>query len=350
MEEFEKKLNNIINNAIQSKVFPGAIFLILKNNKIIFNKAFGRFTYDLDSPLAMQDTIYDIASITKIIVATGALKLLERGEINLEQPIKKYLPTLKFSPVGEKNIKNLLTHTSGIHLGIEMSKLTKKLDELLISYLPNLKNVSGVDVKVEYGNINTYLLGEIIKSVSNKPLKKFLFEEIFTSLKMENTFFCPSVSMRTKIPPTEILNDGTIIQGIVHDESARIMGGETGHAGLFSNSFDLAKFVSFWLNNDSRILKPETLDFATKNHTVGFNLPSGLGWHLDNKEYLGNSFFPNTFFHPGFTGTIVGGNRNINLGFVFLSNCTYPHREGNKLKNEVFRSVFNEVFGFYKKY
>ena len=93
--------------------------------------------------------------------------------------------------------------------------------------------------------------------------------------------------------------------------------------------------------------KQKTIELAVKNHTPGMNLAAGLGWHLDDSEYLGNSFKPGTFFHPGFTGTIIGGNRKINVGFVFLSNCTYPHRESSKLKSEIFQSLLTETFSVY---
>jgi CubicO group peptidase (beta-lactamase class C family) len=263
--------------------------------------------------------------------------------ISLPASLEEYLPELKGSLIGNLSVWNLLTHTTGIHL--QTSKFTQKdLAALLTVHLPNLTNLGTPGSKVEYANISTYLLGEIILRTSGLSLPDFLSREIFIPLKMEHTMFCPQESVRSKIPPTEILSDGTIIQGIVHDESARTMGGSVGHAGLFSNALDLIKFINLWLDVTQSLLEPETLQLATGNHTQGLNKASGLGWHLNNKEYLGGSFAPNTFFHPGFTGTIIGGNRDSNLGFVFLSNCTYPHREGHALKNEVFQRIFTEMF------
>jgi serine-type D-Ala-D-Ala carboxypeptidase len=289
--------------------------------------------------------MYDIASVTKQIVATGVLKLIELKKIGLNEPIRKYLPIPDVSLIGDRTIWHLLTHTSNIQL--ETSKLSKKeFTDVLYGNLPDSVLVQEPGTKVHYGNINTYLLGEIISKVSGKSLAVFLQEEIFDPLGMEHTMYCPPAKFQSQIPPTEILSDGAIIKGIVHDEGARMLGGEVGQAGLFSSVSDLTKFIMFWTSSifDSHVLKQETIEFAVKNHTPDMNLAAGLGWHLDDKVYLGNSFKPGTFFHPGFTGTIIGGNRKTNIGFVFLSNCTYPHREGNKLKNEIFQSLLTETF------
>ena len=143
------------------------------------------------------------------------------------------------------------------------------------------------------------------------------------------------------------MNDGTIIQGVVHDESSRMMGGEVGQAGLFSNAVDLAKFMIFWLGNDNPILSQKIINISIKNQTSNLNLASGLGWHLDNEVYLGKSARKGTFFHHGFTGTLIGGNKKNNLGFVFLSNCTYPRRDGHKLKNLFFQELLTDLFNHF---
>ena len=345
MQPLEKKINLIITDAIKKKIFPGAVFVITRNNMILYHKAFGHFTYDQNSPKVKNDTMYDIASITKQIVATGIIKLIELKKIKLNESIIKYLPISKISPIGNRTIFHLLTHTSGIQ--IKTSKLSRKeLTDLLYGSLLSSLSFEEPGVKVNHSNINTYLLGEIISKVSGRSLEIFLQEEVFNPLEMKNTMYCPPDRLCTQIPPTEILSDGSVIQGIVHDESSRILGGKVGQAGLFSNALDLAKFISFWTSNTtkSHVLKQETIELAVKNYTPNKNLPTGLGWHLDNKVYLGDSFESSTFFHPGFTGTIIGGNRKNNIGFIFLSNCTYPHREGNKLKNKIFQSLLTETF------
>lgn len=341
----EEKIGLIITGAIERKIFPGAVFAITQGDKIIYNKAFGHFTYDPQSSVVAGDTMYDIASVTKQIVATGVLKLIELKKIGLNELIRKYLPIPDVSPIGDRTIWHLLTHTSNIQ--VETSKLSKEeLTDVLYGNLPDSVLVQEPGMKVHYGNINTYLLGEIISKVSGKSLSVFLREEIFNPLDMEHTMYCPPTKFQSQIPPTEILSDGSIIKGVVHDEGARMLGGEVGQAGLFSNVSDLTKFIMFWTNNfsDSQVLREETIELAVKNHTPGMNLAAGLGWHLDDKIYLGSSFEPDTFFHSGFTGTIIGGNRKTSTGFVFLSNCTYPHREGNKLKNEIFQSILTETF------
>ncbi|MEK7586496.1 MAG: serine hydrolase domain-containing protein [Patescibacteria group bacterium] len=344
MSQIESKIRLTIKEAIETKVFPGAVFLVIHNNEVFYHEAFGNFTYDPNSSKVNIDTIYDLASVTKQIVNTALLRLVDQNMVNINDPVSKYFPNLIKSDVGNTKILQLLTHTSGIQ--VETSKLNKnQLNNLIKEFLLNIK--INPEARVEYGNINTYLVGEIIIKVSDKSLGNHLKKHIFDQLLMKDTFFNPPLNLINEIPPTEILNDGTIIQGVVHDESSRMMGGEVGQAGLFSNAVDLAKFMIFWLGNDNPILSQKIINISIKNQTSNLNLASGLGWHLDNEVYLGKSAPKGTFFHPGFTGTLIGGNKKNNLGFVFLSNCTYPRRDGHKLKNLFFQELLTDLFNHF---
>lgn len=342
MQSFDVRVGEIVRYAITERVFPGAVLAVLKNGNFAYEQCFGHFTYDQESPDVLKNTVYDIASLTKQIVATGALILFDRGDIHLEDTINLFLPELAGSSIGNVTIFNLLTHTSGIN--IQTSKFrVDELGSLLSGILPQL-DVHDSGQVVQYANINTYLLGEIVSRISGLSLSDFLSQEIFVPLGMSSTFFAPKKNIQSAIPPTEILHDGTLIQGIVHDESARMMGGMVGQAGIFSNVIDLGSFINSWLGVAKQILKSRTIELATKNQTTGLNKACGLGWHLDNSDYLGADFQLGTFFHPGFTGAIMGGNKKNSLGFVFLSNCTYPNREGNIKKNMLFQKLLKEVF------
>ena len=293
-------------------------------------------------------TIFDIASVTKPIVATVALKLLELEKIKLDSTIGEYLPQLAGTNVGSGiTVWNLLTHTSSINL-----KMASLADEALgkeaffnalITY--NAKLEPGT--QVNYANVNTFLLGEITTVVSGIPLDVLVRKEVTEPLGMVDTTFVPSPDITERIVPTEII-DTVIIRGVVHDPSVRGIGGIAGHAGLFSTISDLHNFLTMWTGGGvfkgKRVLAKNIVSQALVNQTPKFNKSSCLGWHLDNPDYLGNLASRDTFFHPGFTGTIIVGNILRKERIVFLSNCTFPHRENHHIKNEFIKKLFDAIF------
>jgi CubicO group peptidase (beta-lactamase class C family) len=346
MEGFSDSIKGIIDDAIERNVFPGAVFSIIQNNEVVHSGSYGRFTYDKAAPPMRTNTVFDIASVTKALVASCALVLVKRGEINLDSTVESYLHLLLDSQVGKVKVIDLLSHTSGIR--IKMSEYALSDVETFIR--TKLRNSATVDLSiggVEYSNVNTFLLGEIIAKATGLSLDEAMVREIFEPLGMKRTTYSPSKELITSIPPTEILTTHQIIQGIVHDESAREMRRAVGHAGIFSNAPDLLKFLSTWLN-PGQILSEKDINAALEKKSPDSGLVTPLGWHLDNSLYLSERAPTKTFFHPGFTGTIIGGNRESKLGFVFLSNCTYPDRTGHKLKNAVFRDIFSVMFNTFR--
>ncbi|NNM84125.1 beta-lactamase family protein [Candidatus Parcubacteria bacterium] len=338
----ESAIQTLVNSAIEKKVFPGAALAVLKNGQTALHKAYGHFTYDIASAGVSVDTIYDIASVTKEFIATAILQLVDSGRINLHEQIEHHIPALSGTVAGSITIWHLLTHTSGI--GVHMSKLAANSDETILKFIRNNQLRFEPGAHVAYSNINTYLLGKIIAAVTSASLQAFLFGNIWQPLGMRHTSYCPLPQFRSAIPPTEIIGSETI-QGIVHDESARLLGGEVGHAGVFSTVTDLVSFLFEWIRPEPTILSEAMVTKAVSNQTPGLNLALGLGWHLDNPRYLGSRFTRGTFFHPGFTGSLIAGNRSTGFGLVFLANCTYPHREGNALKDAFFESLLDELAG-----
>lgn len=332
----------LMEGAIRKKIFPGAVLAVLEDGRIVHHQSYGHFTYDISSPDVLIDTIYDIASVTKEFIATAVLQLIESKRINLHDRIDRYLPVLSGTTAGSVTVWHLLTHTSGI--GVHMSKLAATNGDEIFECIRNGQLLYEPGTRVAYSNINTYLLGEIIVAVTSESLQNFLLKHIWQPLGMQHTSYCPPPQLRSTIPPTEIMGS-EIIQGVVHDESARFLGGEVGHAGMFSAVTDLALFVGEWVRPEPTILSEAMVIKAISNQTPGLNLSSGFGWHLDDPRYLGSSFTRGTFFHPGFTGSLIAGNRSTGFGFVFLSNCTYPHREGNALKDDFFQSLFATLVG-----
>lgn len=344
MLTLEEKIDQILHKAIADHVFPSVVVKLEIKDQVLYEKALGNFTYDKNSPEVTIDTVYDIASVTKIIVATGALRLIEVDEIDLQQTIKTYLPTLGDSFVGNCTVYSLLTHTSGINIA-----LSKCSDKELVNLLSVLSGISapgsGFDDNVVYANVNSYLLGEIITAVTKQNLSDFLTKEVLGPLNMHSTKFSDETLLKKSVPPTE-LDEREVVQGIVHDESARKIGRAVGHAGLFSSVQDLNNFLSMWTNEgvfeEKRFLEKKTVHQAVSNKVSG-DISVGLGWHLDNSVYLGKCAPVNTFFHPGFTGSLIVGNLEQGIRLSFLSNRTYPKRLDPKLKNQVFQNLMNTI-------
>lgn len=338
----------VLNNGVKDKIFPGAALSVSIDGAPLYQTAVGKYTYDDNSSAISTSTIFDIASVTKTIVATAALKLLELGKIKLEGTIGEYLPQFTGTNVGSRiTIWNLFTHTSS--LDVRMSHLASDAicKEAIIKALTayNTKLEPGIEVK--YGNVNTFLLGEIIATVSGTPLDTFIRSEVTDVLQMNDTRYVPSLDIVDRIAPTEI-EGGVTIRGVVHDPSARSIGGIAGHAGLFSTISDLNNFLTMWTEggifNGRQVLAQDTVNLAFTNTTRTLNKSYGLGWHLDNPDYLGHITPVGTFFHTGFTGTIIAGNVLRKIKIVFLSNCTFPHRENHHNKNEFFRKLFDSIF------
>ncbi|MFH0905466.1 MAG: serine hydrolase domain-containing protein [bacterium] len=339
------RLDELLNGAVTSQIFPGAVLEITKDGETIYRRAVGRQIYGPASPAITEDTMFDLASVTKAILATGFLKLIDAGRVSFEDPLTKYFPALVGSAIADRTIWNLLTHTSAVEA--PMSQITGRgnsLEEILRAV--ELKGPVGSEVV--FGNINSFLLGKIIEQVSGQRLDDYLRQEIFTPLGMVKTMFNPPGELKNSIPPTEII-DGTTIQGVVHDESSRALGGVAGQAGLFSCADDLTKFLQMWVNggelNGTRILSRELAERATTNQVGNnLNLQAGLGWHFNNPDYLGSHSPVDTFFHPGFVGNIIAGNRGEKLTVVFLSNMSYPQRPDTQKRREFYRQLFDTLF------
>lgn len=326
MCKIKKSIKDTVKEMIQNRITPGAVLLVNSGDEIICNEAIGTTQYkDQGTRPVTQDTIYDIASITKVITATSILVLLDREDISLNDPIANFFPT---STYGEKvTIYHLLTHTSGI--AVQMSKLVElKERELMHQAILQAPLDSKPGDTLMFTNANSYLLGKIIECVSGQSLDQFFQQELFIPLSMKNTTFNPSQYLREKIAPTEITEERGLIQGQVHDESAFAFGGIVGHAGLFSTADDLNRFCQLWLQegsyNGRRFFSKALAQEAVKNQVPTGALGTGFGWML-NREWMGQ-LGPSSFGHTAFTGPSIMVTQNYHLIVVLLTNRTYPQR------------------------
>ncbi len=330
-------IDEVIQSAITDSAFPGAVILVSKEGKIIYEKAFGHLSYDDTSAVVTTNTIYDIASLTKVIATTTAAMICyDRNLFDIDDPVSNYIP--EFAQNGKENvtIKNLLLHNSGLPSFKPFYKKYSSPDEVIsdiystpLQYQPGTKTV--------YSDLGIITLAKVIEKVTGKSLDDFSQEEIFKPLDMNSTYFNPPDSLKYKIAPTEYDDywRNKLVWGKVHDETAFMLNGVAGHAGLFSTASDISHLLLMLLNkgnyNSKQIIKGKTIQLFTKRYSQ--QSTRALGW--DTKSNTGSSagdlFDSTSFGHLGFTGTSVWVDPTRNLFVIFLTNRVYPTRENKKL-------------------
>ena len=330
-------VDSIIVRAIEDSAFPGAVVLVLKEGNVIYEKGFGNFTYDKSSPEVNSSTIFDLASLTKVIATTTAAMIcIDRKLFTLDDPVSKYIP--EFSENSKENItiRNLLLHNSGLPAWKKF--YDKFLDaDSIFKNIYSIKTELPTGKKTVYSDLGIIVLGKLIEVVTKKKLDEFCREEIFIPLIMNNTYFNPPDSVKYKIPPTEIDNywRNKLVQGEVHDETSSLLGGVAGHAGLFSTAVDLSNLSQMMLDKgmykDKQVIKSEIVKLFTKRYSS--QSTRALGWDTKSatRSSAGSKFSKISFGHTGFTGTSVWIDPERKLFVVFLTNRVYPSRENKKI-------------------
>ena len=337
----------LMQNAVQDSVFPGAVLLVARNGLIVMDEAFGKMGYKQFNRAMPLDAIFDMASVTKCVAMTTACMLLyERGLLDLDAPVQKYLP--EFTGAGKENvtIRHLLTHSSGL-MAYRRYFLDYHTPGEMIKTILNepLENPPGA--KTVYSDLGVILLGKIIEKLSGQPLDVFCREQIFKPLKMNETDYNPPRQFLSRIPPTEFDSwRGRMVHGQVHDENAFVLGGVSSHAGLFSTARDLAIFLQMLLNGGAyeggRLLKPETIALFTSPQNVVSGSSRALGWDTaDGKNSAGRLMSARAFGHTGFTGTSVWTDPKKNMFAILLSNRVHPTRNNQKLLS--FRATLHDA-------
>ncbi|MCX6567849.1 MAG: serine hydrolase [Candidatus Aminicenantes bacterium] len=339
-------LDEIIGAAVAGKDFPGAVLLVAHNGKIVFRKAYGESQLVPEKRPMAVDMIFDLASITKpVATATSVMILVEQGKIRLWDKVTEYVP--EFSTwYGEKGIAgeearlwHLLTHTSGLPPYTDAKEAGKKLGDPcatadLVRLIAEIPKESPVGTKFVYSCLNYITLAHIVQLVTGKSLSEFAEEMIFKPLGMKRTFYRPPESLRSVCVPTEVVN-GVPLRGVVHDPLARLQGGVSGNAGLFSTADDLAVFAQMLLNKGEwkgeRLLSPLTVERMTEIYPKAGASGRGLGWDLDS-DYAtvrGDLFGPASYGHSGYTGTSIWIDPETQTSVVFLTNRVHPDDKGD---------------------
>ena len=325
--------------AIRDGLIPGAVLIVGYDGNIVHRKAYGARALVPSREAATLDTIYDIASLTKVVATTPAImKLYEQGKIHLDDPVTAYLPEFQ----GGKSsitIRQLMTHFSGLRPDLDLDPLWSGYDTGIRRALID-KPTRPPGEQFVYSDINFELLGEIVRRVSGMPLDQFAREQIFEPLGMSDTTFKPPASLSARIAPTEVdAATGKPWRGVVHDPTARYMGGVAGHAGVFSTADDLARFAQMMLNG--RLFAPATIALFTSNAAPPDQpILRGLGWDIDS-QYSSNrgDMFPRgtSYGHTGFTGPSLWIDPASKSFVVIMTNRVHP--KGGRSINEWRRGV-----------
>jgi beta-N-acetylhexosaminidase len=331
-------LDTVMYMAINDSAFPGAQLLVARDGRIVYDKCFGSLDYTSASPLVNKETIFDLASLTKVVATTTAtMKLYDENLLQLDDSVVKYIP--EFGNHGKEKItvRNLLLHNSGLPAYKQFYLTCKSSQEVLDSvYQASLVYPTG-DSEL-YSDLGFIMLGKIVEKITDTPLDKYVDSVLFKPLFMFHTMFNPPSSFSDNIAPTEwdSVFRKQLIRGIVHDENAYLLGGVSGHAGLFSTASDLAIFMQMLMNGGTyrgiRYLSPETIQlFTTRADTHNRR---ALGWDIktmNGYSSAGSLFGPASFGHTGFTGTSIWVEPEKKIFVILLTNRVHPTRNNHKI-------------------
>ena len=389
-EDFEP-IDTIVKWAISDSMTPGCRILVAKDSKVIFDKAYGHFTYQKKNPVTKQ-TVYDLASITKVLGTLQTIMFLyEQREIRLDHSLSSYLKTAKKTNKSKFLIRDMLTHQSGLlaylpfwyqtiatdsakkifyreHYSEEFPyRVANKLymlssiEDSLIQWTLDSKILSKYRKKdkrypypYKYSDMGYHMLKRVVENKLSQPIEDFLTQNIYDPLGMHCTRYNPLNNGidKSQIAPTELdkLYRKTEVKGTVHDQVAAMIGGVGGHAGLFSSANDLAKILQMLINNGSyagkKYLQKETIALFTSKQNK--HCRRGIGWDKMQEGGLGPSSEMcsfNSFGHSGFTGTLVWADPDYDLIYIFLSNRTFPNSSNNSLlKNDIRTRIQDVVY------
>lgn len=381
------KIDAVAEKAIRIQATPGANVLVVKDGKVVFERSYGNLEYK-SSPAVNSETVYDLASITKVLATTQAVMFLEsRGELDMKNTLEDYLPELKGTNKGKMVLSDVMAHEAGLVAFIPYYARTVEAGQWRGDYYkatsspgftrPVSNDMYGMDAlrdsiwhwtveskvtpiprgaskhKYVYSDLTMYLMQAVVERVVNQPLEDFMDQNFYEPLGLSTMTFNPAMKMPIdNIAPTE--NDITFrkrqVQGYVHDPGAAMFGGVAGHAGLFGKANDLAVMMQMMLNEGTyggvNLISPETVKKFTKNQSRQSR--RGWGWDKPNTEVgsggsAGDLAPKSTFGHTGFTGTCVWADPDNNLIYVFLSNRVYPDATNTKLLKEGIRTDIHDI-------
>ena len=333
---------DVLRQAIVERAFPAASLAVTHQGKLVALRAFGRFTHDPDSAEVTPASIFDLASVSKVLATTSmAMLLYERGLLDLEMPVAAVVPEFAGpGPCGddprrrEVTVRMLLSHSSGLPAYERLFLRAHSRQALLdAAFATPLAAVPGT--KAEYSDIGFIILAVALERLADEPLDRFCQREVFGPLGMAHTAFNPPATWGAQIPPTvdDKFFRHRVIQGEVNDENASVLGGVAGHAGVFSTAQDLAIFANAMLGAGKRIVRPDTVARFTRREAAPAGTSRALGWDTPSSpSQSGQYFSAGSYGHLGYTGTSLWIDPARQLSITLLTNRTWPDGGAQSIK------------------
>jgi CubicO group peptidase (beta-lactamase class C family) len=345
---------SVLQRGIEERAFPGAAFGVYFDGQVVALDGVGHFTYDPESTPVRPSTIYDLASVTKVMATTAAAMLLyDHGKLDLEQPLGEILPAFVIGSATPRHrcdvtIRTLLAHSSGLPAYARLFETSKTPSDMLTACLHMPLEVAP-GIRAEYSDIGFILLGKALEVLIGEPLDVLCKREVFAPSGLVTTSFQPSISWRSLIPPTvdDLEFRKRVIQGEVHDENCSVLGGVSGHAGLFSSPLDVLLFGACMTQGgrtvDGRqLFQHKTIDLFASRQNPQPGSSRALGWDTPSGDSSSGHFFgPRSIGHLGYTGTSLWIDRERQLAVALLTNRTWPDRSSQGIK--AIRPAFHDA-------
>ena len=324
-------LDAIVREAIADGQIPGAVVLVWHNGQVVYRKAFGHRSLEPRRELMTADTIFDLASLTKVVATTTAvMQLVQTGKVRLNDPVAKYIPEFAQNGKDDITVRELLTHFSGLPEDLDLSQKWEGRDTALgMAYAATPIFPPGS--RFLYSDINFIVLGALVERVSDTSLDKYCAQHIFAALKMTHTPFLPPMTWLRRLAPTQYDENNKMLRGVVHDPTARRMGGVAGHAGLFSTADDLSKFAQALLNGSPALSRLAVEKMTMPEQPPTAQVLHGFGWDIDTpfSSPRGSLLPVGSFGHTGFTGTSLWIDPTTRTYIIILTNAVHPRGKGS---------------------
>jgi uncharacterized protein YbbC (DUF1343 family)/CubicO group peptidase (beta-lactamase class C family) len=326
-------IDAIVQEAIRDEQIPGAVVLVGHDGQVIYRKAVGERALEPRREAMTVDTIFDIASLTKVVATTTAvMQLVQQGQVRVNEPVAKYIPEFAENGKEEVTVRELLTHYSGLPPDLELVQPWEQRETALrMAYAETPIYTPGS--RFLYSDVNFIVLGGLVERVSGMSLDEYCQKNIYAPLKMTHTRFLPPASWLPKIAPTQYDEHDKMLRGIVHDPTARRMGGVAGHAGVFSTADDLATYAQALLSG-STVLSPLMVEkMTTPQQPPTSQVLRGFGWDIDSpfSSNRGDLLPVGSFGHTGFTGTSLWIDPTTRTYIIILTNAVHPRGKGSAI-------------------
>lgn len=331
------EIDHVVERHIGLGNLPGAVVLVGHQDAIAFEKAYGNRSVEPEIEAMTPETVFDLASLTKVVATTPSVMLLvQKGRLKLDDPVSKYLPA--FGQAGKKKItlRQLLVHYSGLPADLRQTRRRRITSKNALSRIYQTRLVAPPGQRFIYSDLGFVVLGKVVEKVTGQSLSRFSQENVFMPLGMAATGFLPRPEVIPNIAPTERLKEGGMLRGQVHDPLASKLGGVAGDAGLFSTARDLARFCQMLLQrgslNGAEVFRPEAVALMTSPQSPdGKPNIRGFGWDIQStySSVKGSFFSPASYGHTGYTGTSLWIDPETQTFLVILTNRVHPAGKGN---------------------